>query len=295
VDASGGMAFDGGPLTAIVAAMQEEVGALRARLHGITRAPAVSGVDVTCGWLGQVPVVLAVTGDGESNARRGLAALLAALPLRRVIVAGVSGGLNATLGAGALVVGQQVVNEADGSVQVGDPTLIDACASACAAQRGVIVTATRIADTADEKRRLRALAMATMPTMTTTAAPSDGPAVVDLESAAYVGAAARVGLPWLVLRAVSDLASESLPALLNQSRDQGGGIRRGRVVRALLTNPRALLPLLAMRERVRACAGELGRAVELTVAALRLGDASEPAIKRPAPRATTTAAPREVH
>ena len=67
---------DIGPLTGIVAAMEEEVSDLRARMVG-ARAVAVAGAHVTMGWIGAARVALAVTGDGERNARRGLSALLA--------------------------------------------------------------------------------------------------------------------------------------------------------------------------------------------------------------------------
>ena len=63
---------------AIVAAMEEEVAHLRARIVG-ARAVALSAAHASP-WArsGAARVALAVTGDGERNARRGMAALLAA-------------------------------------------------------------------------------------------------------------------------------------------------------------------------------------------------------------------------
>ena len=278
-------------LTGIVAAMDEEVVELRLRLAG--RRPAgVSGARVTLGDLAGVPVALGVTGDGEHNARRGLAAMLAALPLRRIIVVGVAGGLDPTLEVGALVIGEQVIDEADGGRYSADAALVDLAATAGAAARGITVSARRIADTVDDKRRLLAIARARPGAGDD---PSPSPAVVDLESAAFAALAKRAGVPWLVLRVVSDTAAESLPALLNRSRDDGGAVRRARVIRALLSDPRALRPLLALRERVRAGAHRLAQAVALTVAALsRLDDASVAAnMTRSAPDFQNTAARRE--
>ena len=91
----------------------------------------------------------------------------------------------------------------------------------------MVLSARRIADSADEKRRLAKQAGA-------------GLAVVDLESAAYVAAAEEAALPWVVLRAVSDTAGEALPALLNRSLDAGGAVNRGRVLRGLFGDPGAL-------------------------------------------------------
>ena len=186
---------------------------------------------------------------------------------------GVAGGLSTDLDIGALVAADRVINEPDGAVRPADGALVVAAASACGARRGVAVTASRIADSADEKRRLLALAT-TAGGESTLVADGGAPlaAVVDLESAGFAAIAGQAGVPWLVLRAVSDTAADSIPPLLNRSRDDGGAVRRGRVAWGLLTNPRALLPLLALRERVRACAGHLARAVERTVSALHAAD-----------------------
>jgi len=263
---------DIGPLTGIVAAMEEEVSDLRARMIG-ARAVAVAGAHVTMGWIGAARVALAVTGDGERNARRGLSALLASHPIDRLLVVGVAGGLSSDLDVGALVAADSVINEADGDVRPADAALVITAASACGARRGVAVTASRIADTADDKRRLLAVALAARGESTRVAG-GGGPlaAVVDLESAGFAAIAGQAGVPWLILRAVSDTAADSIPPLLNRSRDDGGAVQRGRVAWGLLTNPRALLPLLALRERVRACARHLARAVERTVSVLHAAD-----------------------
>jgi adenosylhomocysteine nucleosidase len=252
-------------VTGVVAAMEEEIADLRSRLDG-ARAMPLAGAHVTLGWIGAGRVVLAVTGDGERNARRGLSALLASQRVTRLVVAGVAGGLSPDLDAGALVIASRVINQADGDVRTADPALVDIAARASGARRGVAVTATRIADTAEEKRRLLAMALAIPDS---TAKPV---AVVDLESAIFAAVASGAGVPWTVLRAVSDTAADSIPSLLNRSRDDGGAVRRGRVAWGLLTAPGALLPLLALRERVRTCAGHLAQAIERTVVALHAAD-----------------------
>jgi len=254
------------PLTGIVAAMEEEAVDLRARIVG-ARAASLRSARITLGRLGGARVALAVTGDGERNARRGLVELLASAPMSRIIVAGVAGALSPTLEAGALVAVGRAINESDGSVYAADPELLDAATRACGGHRGVAVTATRIADTVAEKQRLLALAVAAE-----TGADHDPSriwAVVDLESAAFAAAATRTGLPWVAVRAVSDTAADSVPALLNRSRDDGGAVRRASVLRGLLTNPTALRPLLELRGRVRACAGRLADAVEMTLLGLQ--------------------------
>jgi adenosylhomocysteine nucleosidase len=254
-------------LTAIVAAMGEEIAPLRARLVG-GRAVVVAGAQVTTGRLGDVPVALVVTGDGDRKARQGLTAVLATLRVRRLLVVGVAGGLSANLDVGALVVCGRVIGEIEGRVHDPDAALTSLAARVSGAQRGVAITAGRIADTVEDKRRL--LAMATM------GAPGGRDAgelfaIVDLESSAFAVVAARAGVPWTVLRAVSDRADESVPTLLNRCRDEGGSVRRGLVAWKLITNVGTLPRLLALGGRVRRCARVLARAVDLMLGALMLG------------------------
>jgi len=119
-----------------------------------------------------------------------------------------------------------------------------------------VMSERKIADTLEEKARLARLA----------AAEGDGrPAVVDLESAAYVTAAQQAAVPWIVLRAVSDTAGEALPAILNRSADASGSVNRGRVLRGLFTDPGALPHLLALRKRVAQCAEVLAHAAAAAV------------------------------
>ena len=281
---------EAGPLTAIVAAMEEEVAFVRARLVGHHRV-AGRGGDLTVGRFAGAPIALVVTGDGERNARRGAESLLAALPLRRVLGVGVAGGHSESLGVGELVICEHVLDEAGGSLHAADRALVDLAETTGVGRRGVAITATRIADTADEKARLLAL--------TARQVPSRGhspelPAVVDLESATFATVAARSNIPWLVLRAVSDTSTESVPAVLNRSRDAGGAVRRGRVVAGLLTSPLTLLPLLGLRGRVRTCAARLAAALEPTLAALRVLDAPAVLGSPSMPASETTTTPKEV-
>ena len=248
-----------GKVTAIVGAMPEEVAPLRARLQDARRVPG--GHDVVAGRLDGIAVALAVTGDGARNARDGISALFSRVEVDRVIAIGVAGALSADLSEGALVIAAEVLPEGGGPSDVlrADERLIADAARATGARRALVMTANRIADTPAERRRLLDLALS--------ARTPPGPgqdavstAVVDLESASYAAAAVRAGIPWIVLRAVSDTADEGLPALLNHSRDAGGAVRRASVVRGLLGDPSVLPVLLGLRRRVQRCAGVLDRA-----------------------------------
>jgi adenosylhomocysteine nucleosidase len=244
------MASDDPRVTGVVAAMPEEMAPLRSRMSDAKRIVG-HGIEIVSGRIGGMPVVLAVTGDGERNARVGIAALLAAVRLDRLIAIGVAGALSRDLAAGVLVVADRVVTEDGGEAFHADAPSSARAALQASARRGLVVTARRIADTVAEKQRLLAAAQA-----------GSLVAVVDLESAAYAAAATRAALPFVVVRAVSDTADEALPALLNRCRDKGGAVRRGRVAFELLGDPGALPILLSLRQRVRLGAEALARATE---------------------------------
>lgn len=244
-------------VTGIVAAMPEEMASLRSRVTDARRIAAGHGVEIVSARLAGAPVVLAVTGDGERNARAGIAALLAAAGrLDRLIAIGVAGALSRDLAAGALVVSERIVTEDGADTFHADGPLCACAVGQGAARQGLIVTARRIIDTVAEKQRLLAVSQAGLL-----------PAVVDLESAAYAAAATRAALPFIIVRAVSDTADEALPALLNRCRDAGGAVRRGRVAFELLGDPGALPVLLSLRQRVRFCADILARATEAVLLA----------------------------
>jgi nucleoside phosphorylase len=228
-------------MIAIVAAMPEEVAPLRARLD----RGRLRGHDVR----------IAITGDGAHNARAGAEELLAGGAAQALLVLGVSGALSPELATADLIVGARVKDE-EGRTHDAAGAQVAALAQATGGRPALVMSARKIADTVAEKTRLARAA----------ASESDGrPAVVDLESAAYVGAAERARVPWAVLRAVSDTAGEALPAILNRSADASGSVNRGRVLRGLLGDPGALPQLLALRKRVAQCAEVLARAAEAAV------------------------------
>ena len=235
-------------VTGIVAALPEEMAPLRSLATGVSRASA-GGLLVERARLAGRDVALAVTGDGARNARAGVSAMMAMARPRALVVIGVAGALSRDLATASLVVASRVTGE-DGRVAgVADQRQVAAAVRATGGREAVVVSAGRIADSADDKRRLAQ------------AAGGAGSSVVDLESASFVSAAEGAGIPWLVLRAVSDTADEGLPELLNQSRDGGGSVRRGRVLLGLLREPGKLPFLLALRGRVGRCAEVLARGV----------------------------------
>jgi adenosylhomocysteine nucleosidase len=237
------------PLLAVVAALPEELAPLQRRLVD-PRPVSARPARIVRGRLDRQEVALATTGDGEASARAGVEAVLGSLPVEALIAVGVAGGISADLEVGDLVWAEQV--RLAGRTALWPSSALAGIATGALAnvRIGVVVTVGEIADSCEAKQRVRA-------------AHTDAPcAVVDLESAHYAAAAEAHGIPWVVLRAVSDTAGEALPEFLNRCRDSRGSLRRARVVRSMLSEPRAFVALMRLHSRVRSCAERLASAVE---------------------------------
>jgi adenosylhomocysteine nucleosidase len=222
-------------VVAVVAAMRDELAPLRARTSDGS------------GRLAGVPVALLATGEGAANARAALARMMRQVPVRAVLVVGVAGALTRGLRVGTLVVAERV--HPPSGPALGPPEhLVAAAVRATAAERVRIWSRDELVCTVAEKASLgRAI-------------DADVAAVVDLESFALADVARSAGLPWGVLRAVSDAADEELPAFLATCRDRSGAIRRSRVALATLARPGAIPRLLELRRRMHLCAEALANA-----------------------------------
>lgn len=275
--ADGGPAGAGAALTALVTALPEEAEEILLRLEDPRSLVPPSGATgrargglyprgpglrcLSDGRLAGVPVVVGVTGDGELNARAGISALLAETSPSRLVALGVAGGLAPELRPGSLVVGRRVLRQG-GAPLAAPESLAELASRATGAAVGVVVTAGRLLDTPASKAAFRER----------WAANGGLPAVVDLESAFYAAAAEEAGIPWVVMRCVSDAAFEELPGFLNRCRDAGGGVRRAAVLRRALARPGAIPSLLRMHRRVRRGGTLLADAVERLLARWDLPD-----------------------
>jgi adenosylhomocysteine nucleosidase len=110
--------------------------------------------------------------------------------------------------------------------------------------RDRIHSSDRVAVTASEKSSLRE---------------KTGAAAVDMESAAIAQKAAEWGVPFFMVRAVSDRASEDMPLDFNEYRDAAGRFSRARIALAALTRPFTAIPaLLRLDRNCRIAAESLG-------------------------------------
>jgi nucleoside phosphorylase len=213
----------------ILAALREEIAKIR-RIEGVT---------------------IALTGDGALRAARGAAVAMERTRPRFVVGVGIAGALTTDLERGDLVVARTIVDENGGRTSC-DAGLVSAVAAG-GARPGTIVTSRAIASSAG-KRKL--------------AAGIDGPAAVDLESAAWQRAAAERSLPFVSVRCILDPASEDLPDLLKRCLRADGSISRARVVLQTALHPLEIRTLFDLRRRTATAAAILGRCMESLTANL---------------------------
>jgi adenosylhomocysteine nucleosidase len=189
-------------------------------------------------------VVLTATGDGPKRAASGAATFLERHRPSAVFGAGLAGALSPGLSVGDIVASRRVRFEV-GDAATPDPGLLER-ALAAGARPATLVTVDRpIVSTA-----VKAVLASTEP--------GGDPLVVDMESAAWAREAAARGIPYVVVRAVSDTADEALPAFLAEALGTDGSIRRGEVARRALLEPSSWGTLLRMRRRLHDCSAALG-------------------------------------
>ncbi len=233
-----------GPV-AIVTALWEELDPILRRAERVRRADG----GWQEGWLAGAAAVFAAGGDGPRAGFASAAALCRAVRPRLLLGAGVAGALTADLAVEDLLVARRIRDD-DGDAPDADPAALHRAVSAGPARAGTLVTVDRPITGAGEKASLAA------------SLGIDGPAAVDMESAAWARAARASGVPFLIVRAVIDRRDEELPAYLSRCVGADGRLRRSAVVLAALRHPSTLPRLARMRRRMKACGERLASFLE---------------------------------
>jgi adenosylhomocysteine nucleosidase len=184
----------------------------------------------------------AVVGGGDH--RRTVAVVEEAASQAECLVSfGIAGALSPHLKAGDIVLSAEVIDE-DCRWLSGDSllSLIPQLVQQTGATEGPVLGAQMILATKADKRR---------------AWRETGALAVDLESVVVARAAAALGIPFLVLRAIADPASRALPpaALLPLSDDGQPDVSQ--VLRSVIRRPQQLPTLLAVAREARQALGAL--------------------------------------
>jgi len=168
----------------VVTAMPVELRQLRRALS--LRENRVEGVPVWTCSSREVPVAASAVGVGPTASLRVTSLLLEALPVSRVIVLGVAGGVAKTLPVGAVVTPERVIDDSTGAAFLPEyPRHVQAS--------GTLLTGDAVASAPDADR-LRARRVT----------------AVDMETAAIAVACNSCGVKWSAYRAISDTLDSGL-------------------------------------------------------------------------------------
>jgi adenosylhomocysteine nucleosidase len=187
------------------------------------------------------------TGQGPENCERALRRRLNGASPCFVLGIGLAGALSDSLSPGDLV----LVNRVEG-VDARPPARLLTAVQAVPLElkSGVAVTVDEVVCEAASKRRLASAVR-----------PGDL-AIVDMESSALARVCGEKSVPFLIVRAVSDLVDEDLPIDFNRCRTRSGRVSTTRVVIAAAARPGAIRGLRELERRARLCAGRLAEFVE---------------------------------
>jgi nucleoside phosphorylase len=238
---------------AVLAAMPEELAALRPRLRGAIAVPAERSLGtVTWSLFAGRATLLAVLGEGAPAAERGVSRLLETFRPAAVLLLGVGGSLGPTLEPTEVAMAGEVRGPGEELPLRPDPR-----SQAWAAQARLpwarMISVNRLVGCAEQKSLLNR------------AHGEDLPAMVDLESWTVARACAEAGVPWAIARAVSDSHRESLPRCIVASQRQDGSVWRGAVAARALRNPRELPSVWRLKCQLWQCAAALAKAAEILI------------------------------
>ncbi|MCR5825006.1 MAG: 5'-methylthioadenosine/adenosylhomocysteine nucleosidase [Oscillospiraceae bacterium] len=207
----------------VIGAMESEVAQLRGALAG-TEVTKFSGLTFYSGTLGTHRVVLVRCGVGKVNAARCAQMLIDRYGVDCIVNTGIAGGVGAGLAVADVVIGTELVQHDFNAVAFGyargnicdpthretpsvfrsDPELIAAFRAAAETliaparvKTGRIATGDLFVASAEAKRDI---------------AETFGAVAAEMEGGAIAQVAAMAGVPFIVLRAISDLADGSSPA-----------------------------------------------------------------------------------
>ena len=224
-------------MIAFVCAMPMELRPLRRRL-GLRKSEA--------GYVGKIgdrSVTAIVTGIGTALAGSATARLLDAVDVEWVVVVGITGAIDDDTPIGALILPEQVVNGADGSVYRPAPLRVGNA-------RGTMWTTDELLTDRAVHADLR----------------SRGVVSLDMETAAVAKVCEQRGVAWSVVRAISDRAGDgSVDAEIAGLTHSDGTANRAAVARYLVTHRNALPRLARLAKGSNLAAGQAANAAIMAV------------------------------
>jgi len=205
--------------------------------HTAEVRPQKTAVDwARSGRLNGNDVLLVANGIGRNRAAAAVDRALEHFRADAVVSTGFCGALDENLGIAGLVAATEI-STTDGSFPAAAPIRTENC------RRGPIASVDHVVGTTEEKRRLRA----------------SGAVAVEMEAAGVAARAQTCGLPFYCVRAISDLAGETLANDFNGALRADGHFDTMFILGQALRHPSARVPeLLRLRGRCVQAARTLG-------------------------------------
>jgi adenosylhomocysteine nucleosidase len=195
----------------------------------------VAALPAEARWLRASALAVRVGGVGAEHARRAARALIAD-GAQALVSWGTAAALAPTLAVGTLVLADRVIGESVPLVPdlAWTARVAEAMRNVPSVQvvRGTMACPNDVLQNANAKRAL---------------ADRSGAIAADMESAAIGAVAREAGLPWIVVRAISDAADTVVPFSVAEAIDKKGALSWTRLLGGLFQNPGdvAALPKLA--------------------------------------------------
>lgn len=174
-------------------------------------------------------VSILLTGIGQKNATRAVAAFLSSKSPALVLTCGFAGGLNPQLGSGDVVFSTEDETHAAKLTSAG-------------ARQGIICCANKIAVTVADKRALR---------------DRTGADAVEMESGAIESLCRERGIPCATVRVISDTANEDLPLDFNQLSKPDMNLDFGKLAATILKQPGKIPALMRLQKNCSLAAQQL--------------------------------------
>lgn len=198
----------------------------------LTEAPEVGATE----W------ILVADGIGSAAATRACAAIPEPKSLDAVLSVGYCGATREHWRVGDVLAGRTVTHEASGDEFSCTLPKVDGMPL----REGVILSVDRIVRFATEKHRIG----------------ERGIDAVEMEAAAVARFARRHGLPFLAVKAVSDMSHEDLPFDFDRARRADGSMRIGSILAQTISRPWTRIPGLSRLARsARLASATLGEAI----------------------------------
>ena len=228
----------------VIGAMESEVAQLRAAL-GNAETAEHSGLTFYRGTLGENRVVLVKCGIGKVNAARCTQALIDQYAPDYIVNTGIAGGIGEGLAVADVVIGTELVQHDFDAVAFGyargnicDPTHRDTPSVFCS-DEALIEAFRAAAASVIDAGRVKSGRIATGDLFVASAeakrdiAGTFGAVAAEMEGGAIAQVAAMAGVPFIVLRAISDLADGSSPASFDEFEQQTADLSAG-ILRKLI-------------------------------------------------------------